>query len=198
MTQEPGLRERKKKQTANRIETAAMDLFEKHGFDATTIDDIATAADISSRTFFHYFPTKEDVVLGDYAARLSRVTESLKEQPVDSLPWTALGVAFAEVANDYEVQHQQLRRRFQIMMTTGSVFARNLQLQAGWEDAVTEALEERMNLRSDDILPRLMAASALGAMRSSVRHWLPTTDQSLPDLVQDCFTQLEAGFKPVL
>ncbi len=198
MAQEPGLRERKKKQTADRIETAALDLFEEHGFDATTIDDIATAADISSRTFFHYFPTKEDVVLGDYAARLSRVTESLKEQPADSPPWKALGVAFADVAHDYEVQHDQLRRRFQIMMTTGPVFARNLQLQAGWEDAVAEALEERMGLESNHILPRLMAASALGAMRSSVRNWLPTTDQSLPNLVQECFTQLESGFKPDL
>lgn len=110
-------------------------------------------------------------------------------------PWNALGVAFADGAHDYEIQHSQLRRRFQIMMTTSSVFARNLQLQAGWEDAVTEALEKRMGLESNHILPRLMAASALGAMRSSVRHWLPTTDQPLPDLVQDCFTQLETGFK---
>ncbi len=195
MTQEPGLRARKKKQTANRIETAALDLFEERGFDSTTVDDIATAADISSRTFFHYFPTKEDVVLGDYAARLVRVTETLKEQPLSSPPWEALGVAFAAVAHDYETQHSQLRRRFLIMMTSGSVFARNLQLQAGWEDAVTEALEERMDLETNNLLPRLMAASALGAMRSSVRHWLPIADQSLPDLVQDCFNQLAAGFE---
>ena len=62
----PGHRDRKKQRTRRTIERVALDLFEENGFDGTTIDQIATAADIAPRTFFHYFPSKEHVVLTDY------------------------------------------------------------------------------------------------------------------------------------
>ena len=197
MTGEPGLRERKKQQTAHRIEEAAVELFQERGFDATTVDEIAAKAEISSRTFFHYFATKEDVILGDYATRLTRVTETLRQQSPQTPPWEALGAAFATVAIDYEAHQHQLRRRFGVMMTAGSVFARSLQLQAGWEDAVTDVLSDRLDSGPNDIAPRLLAASALGAMRSSVRHWLQSGDRPLPELMQDCFDQLGDGLSQI-
>src|SRR5271154_6532332 len=58
----PGLRQRKRQQTRERLTRAAMALFLDRGFEATTLDDIAAAADISRRSFFHYFDSKEDVV----------------------------------------------------------------------------------------------------------------------------------------
>src|SRR5260370_41252460 len=58
----PGLRERKRQQTRERLTRMAMTLFLERGFEATTLDDIAAAADISRRNFFHYFASKEDVV----------------------------------------------------------------------------------------------------------------------------------------
>jgi len=60
-----GLRERKKQKTKASIQREALRLFKKHGYDATTIEDIAAAADISESTFFNYFPSKEDVVIYD-------------------------------------------------------------------------------------------------------------------------------------
>jgi hypothetical protein len=59
----PGLRERKRRQTRDRLTKVAMELFLARGFEATTLDDIAAAAEISRRSFFHYFASKEDVVL---------------------------------------------------------------------------------------------------------------------------------------
>lgn len=190
-----GLRERKKLDTRRRIESVALDLFERDGFNATTIDDIATAADIAPRTFFHYFPTKEDVVLADYADRLGRIAGTLAEQPGTEPPWSALQRAFAVVAADYEVTQSQLLRRFRIMANTPSVFARSLQLQAGWEDTLADALTSRMGVEPDrDITPHLLAAAALAAMRASLRHWLAGGGvSSLPEHVTQCFDRLAQG-----
>lgn len=195
MTEPPGLRTRKKLQTRHRIETVALDLFERDGFDATTIDAIATAAEISPRTFFHYFPTKEDVVLAEYAARLNRITGLLAERPTGEPAWSALRAAFVVVASDHERERPQLVRRARIMAATPSVFARSLQLQASWEDHVTDAIARRSGRApDDDIEPRLLASAALAAMRSSLRHWLATAERDpLPGLVEGCFARLAVG-----
>ena len=190
-----GLRERKKVDTRKRIESAALDLFERDGFESATIGDIAAAVDIAPRTFFHYFTTKEDVVLADYADRLRRIIATLADRPVTEVPWTALQRAFVAVAADYEVEQPQLLRRFQIIASTPSVFARSLQLQAGWEDALADALTQRMGTEAArDIAPSLLAAAALAAMRASLRHWLVGAGvKSLPQQVTECFDRLSRG-----
>ncbi len=194
MTEQLGLRERKKRDRRRSIEAVALSRFEKNGFDATTIDEIAAAADIAPRTFFSYFPTKEDVVLADYADRLGRTTDELGRRPPAEAPWLALRQSFAVVAADYEAERDAMIRRFAIMAANPSVHARSLQLQAGWEDTVAEVLTERTGAADDDITPRLMSSAALACMRSSLRHWMLTGHrQSLPDLVEASFDRLAAG-----
>lgn len=192
----PGLRERKKIERRRTIEAAALDLFARHGFDATTTEQIAAAADISPRTFFSYFPTKEDVVLADYAQRLERILAELAERPEGERPWEALRVSLLAVASDYEAEREQLMVRFAIMARCPSVFARSLALQAGWENSLATAMANRMGTDSDDLTPGLMAAAALAAMRSSIRHWLLTGHaEPLPSLVEVCFDNLGRGFE---
>lgn len=190
-----GLRQRKKLERRHAIEAAALDLFERHGFEETTIGDIAAVVGISPRTFFYYFETKEDVVLADYARRQTRIIGELTGRPDDETPWTSLKASFLAVASDYETEREQLLRRGIIMATNPSVFARSLQLQAGWEDSLAHALTERMSTSEDvSTTPRLLAASALVAMRSSLRHWLKTgATDPLPRLVGECFDKLSSG-----
>lgn len=198
MNEPLGLRARKKLETRQRIETAAFELFGSNGFDGTTVEAIAAAAGIAPRTFFYYFPTKDDVVLADYAGRLDRIVEQLGQRPQIEEPWAALRASFLVVAADYDAERERLVRRFQIMSTTPSVYARSLQLQAGWEDALAVALAQRMGCGAEDLDPRLLASSALSAMRSSQRHWLATGQSaSLPTLVDHCFGQLEAGLAQI-
>ena len=194
MTELPGLRERKKRERRHCIEQAALQLFDQVGFDGTTIDDIAAAADIAPRTFFSYFPTKEDVVLADYAERLRRLVDELGRRPATEPPWTALRASFVVVAGDYEAHRDDLFRRFTIMAANPSVFARSLQLQAGWEDALTDAVARRSGRTSEDIEPRLLSSAALACMRSSIRHWIATDHHTeLPRLIDDCFARLGDG-----
>lgn len=196
---EPGLRERKKQERRRRIEAAALDLFERHGFDSVTVDAIAAAAEIAPRTFFHYFPTKEDVVLADYARRLERITEELGQRPSTEAPWAAVRASFLVVAADYETERADLVRRFAVMAANPSVYARSLQLQAGWEDALAGVLSERMHRDPDGAIePQLLAAAALAAMRSSLRHWILSGHrESLPGLVARSFDRLAAGLAEI-
>lgn len=195
MSESPGLRDRKKQRTRRTIERVALDLFEENGFDGTTIELIAAAADIAPRTFFHYFASKEDVVLADYATRLDRIVVALEAGPVGEAPWPALRAAFLGVAADYETERGDLLRRFRIIEATPSVAARNLQIQATWEDAVTEAVASWLGIdAARDLRPRLIAGAAMAAIRASLRHWLTDNGQSqLPSHISDCFDLLEAG-----
>ncbi len=194
MEENLGLRERKKRERRRCIEDAAIGLFEDNGFDGTTIEQIAAAADIAPRTFFYYFPTKEDVVLADYSIRLERIIAELRERPGSEPPWDALQACFVEVATDYEAAQDDLARRFTIMASNATVFARSLQLQAGWEDALAVVLNQRANTESEDLESRLLASAALACMRSSLRHWLLTGHETaLPALIQTCFQQFANG-----
>lgn len=190
----PGLRERKKQRTRRAIEDVALARFAERGFDAVTVEEIAAAADVSPRTFFHYFPTKEDVVLADYGERLARIVEVLAGRPPGEPPLRAVRSAFLTVATDYEEARERLLPRFSVMAETPSVLARSLQLQAGWEDAVARTVAERAGVDGDDLEPRLLAGAALAAMRASLRTWLAAGGRPrLPDLVAECFDRLERG-----
>lgn len=199
MASSPSLRDRKKERTRRTIERVALDLIEERGFDSTTIEEIANAADIAPRTFFHYFPSKEDVVLSDYAIRLDRIVAALNTNPADQAPWPALRAAFSEVAADYEAEREHLLRRFRIVQATPSVAARNLQIQTTWEDAVAEAVADWLDVDAvRDLRPRLIAGAALAAMRASLLHWLTDDGKSrLPDHVSYCFGLMEDGLGQV-
>lgn len=195
MARKNGLRQRKKEQTRRRIEAVARDLFAQHGFDRVTVDEIAAGSDIAPRTFFHYFATKEDVALADFAARLANLVTELDNRPTDEPPWVALRGAFLVVASDYEHQRDQLKSQFMIMAGSPSVQARSLQLQADCENTLAASLAQRRGEGSDEtITTSLLAASAVGAMRSSLRHWLLTGHHvPLPSLLETCFDQLTHG-----
>jgi AcrR family transcriptional regulator len=77
-----GLRERKKRQTREAIAKAAMELFQAHGFDDVTVADVARAADVSEKTVFNYFPSKEDLVLHRGEERLAALIEAIRARPV--------------------------------------------------------------------------------------------------------------------
>ena len=194
VTESTGLRERNKRERQRRPEHVAIDLFERDGFDKTTIKQISAAAGLAPRTFFSYFVSKDDLVLGDYAERLGRILEALERQPITMPAWDALRASFAVVASDYATEVDRLIRRFRIMSATPSVYARSLQLQAGWEHTLAAHLAARLDAGPDDPRPRLLAATALAVMRASLQHWLTTGQtQPLPTLVQAAFDQLGRG-----
>src|SRR5688500_19540599 len=113
-----GLRERHRKRTAADLEEAALALFCERGFDAVTIDDIAAAADVSRRTFFRYYASKEDVILSDHPKRLDELHAALNRRPADEPALTALRHAVLSLAGTYEEQRDHMLARSRLVPDT--------------------------------------------------------------------------------
>jgi len=202
MTQESaarveGLRERHRKRTAADLEAAALDLFCARGFDAVTIDDIAAAADVSRRTFFRYYASKEDVILSDHPKRLDELQAALDRRPAEEPALTALRHAIMSLVTTYEEQREHMLRRFRLMTTTPALEARSLCLQRNWETSVTEMLAARMGVDpAHDLRPGVVAATTMAAMRVATANWLAGGGQGdLPTIVATALDLLDGGLQ---
>ncbi|HEV7862169.1 MAG TPA: TetR family transcriptional regulator [Acidimicrobiia bacterium] len=169
----PGLRERRKRLTAAELEAAALRLFGERGFDAVTVDDIAAEADVSRRTFFRYFASKEDVLLADHAVQLARLREAMAERPLDEPILTALRNAILSMTGDFEDRKEMVILRGRIMRNTPSLQARSLVHQSAWENAMQEMVSERLGVDPTlDLRPGVVSAATLAALRVAFTNWL--------------------------
>jgi len=162
----PGLWERKKARTRAAIREHALRLFREQGYDATTVEQIAAAAEVSPSTFFRYFPAKEDVVLQDDMEL--RWIEALRAQPPDMPPITALRAslhdAFASLsAGDLA----KIRETTDLALSVPAVRARMLDEFARTIGVMAAAIAERSGRNPDDFEVRTLAGAALGVAISS-------------------------------
>jgi AcrR family transcriptional regulator len=171
-TAKPGLRERKKARTRAAIREHAFRLFREQGYDATTVEQIAEAAEVSPSTFFRYFPTKEDVVLQDDMDLLW--LEAIREQPPEVGPITALraGVhtAFARMG---EAEWAQLRETTELALAVPAVRARMLEELARTTQALAEAVAERTGRDPGDFAVRALAGAIVGIAMAA---WFEVAD----------------------
>jgi AcrR family transcriptional regulator len=184
----PGLRERKKARTSQELEDAALDLFSTKGFDATTIEDIADAVEVSPRTFFRYFATKEDVLFGRDAARERDVADLLAARPAGESSLDKLRAAVLAQAAEYDRDRERLLRRAKVAFGTPSLGATALARWRSMEDVVVAALAAAdPDLDVNEI--RLVVAVSFASLRVTVERWLAgggTEDlRSLADAVME-------------
>src|SRR5438128_9411244 len=102
MNPQPGLRERKKQRTRETIARAAHELFAERGYHATTLPDIAAAADVSTRTIFAYFPSKEDILFSGFAQTIDELAQALAQRPA--------GVQTLDVVRDFILSGQSTNK----------------------------------------------------------------------------------------
>src|SRR5947207_2172773 len=101
------LRERKKAKTRQALADTALALFLEHGFEHTTVEQIAETCEVSPRTFLRYFATKEDVLFADAGERLERFMTALEERPADEPPLRSLRAAALTLVQAYEGQRER-------------------------------------------------------------------------------------------
>jgi TetR/AcrR family transcriptional regulator, regulator of mycofactocin system len=163
---EQGLRERKKQRTREQIVAAAMRLFSERGYHATTIADIAEAAEIAPRTFFSYFPSKEAVVFHDVDRTIDSLAEALRDRLHGETVFDALR-RWLDSVFDQRVEEQEqalLRKRLcredeGLANFQGGVMARIQEL-------LLEAIAVDLDEPTDALRPRLVAAATVAALTS--------------------------------
>jgi AcrR family transcriptional regulator len=166
-----GLRERKKQQTRERIRREAYRLFAEHGYEATTVDQIAEAAEVSPSTFFRYFPTKEDVVLQDeYDPALAAAVRS---RPADEpIVEAVLNSLKGPVGEMIQQDRDDLLLRTRISFTDPAIRARTVAEQERSERAIAEIIAERAGRDASDLEVRCAAAAIIAVFTTLVRHWV--------------------------
>ena len=174
-----GARERKRRETRARVSQAAMALFLERGFEATTVDQIARAAGISRRGFFHHFAAKEDVIVAWQDAFTESLVDAIARQPADRAPMEAAEAAVLQVAGSLE--RGQARALSELSHATPALRAREHAKHEAMERAMAGAFARRLGLPADDARARLIAVVAAGAMRVAAEAWLAEEGDETPD-----------------
>ncbi len=176
------------------IEQAAFALFTARGFDATTVDEIATAAGIGRRTFFRYFPSKNDVPWGAFEDELERMRVRLKACPPEVPLMDAIRLALIDFNRVAPAQVPLHRRRMELILRVPTLLAHSTLRFAAWRAVVAEFVAERTGRRPDDLPPQAIAHAVLGVSVAAYEHWLDDPAADLGTLLDDAMRALGAAF----
>jgi AcrR family transcriptional regulator len=193
-----GLRERKKQRTREAIVVAALRLFEERGFDETTIADIAEAADIAPRTFFGYFPSKEDVVFADFPETLEGLSARLRDRAEDETAIDAIRAWIDGVLEDFDLRDERERCRKRVIGESPALAAHNRALMGQVEELLAEHIAHDLGDRPDDVRPRMIASAVIGALtaldvKGTDDGDSPPTKEEALAMVDDALRFLQAG-----
>ncbi|MGY1857000.1 acyl-CoA-like ligand-binding transcription factor [Modestobacter sp. SYSU DS0290] len=189
------LRERKKLATRAALHEAALRLVAERGLDRVSVDEIAERAGVSPRTFFNYFPTKDDAVIGLDPLHPQRLATALAARPTGESPVQALRAVLAAEATEMAAEPQVWPLRLQVVDGNPSLALRLTAAFAESERVLAQAIAERTGTTVDvDVLPTLLAAVQAAVMRASLHRWLASDfTASLPALVDEAWELLTAG-----
>lgn len=190
-----GLRERKKLRTRQALVDAGLDLFIRQGFEHTTIDQIVNACEVSRRTFFRYFASKEDLFIAESDDRRNDMIELLTQRPVTEPAWLSVRAAIVNLARSHLGDRRRRLARARLIARTPTLRAATLEAQQRWQRALVEALADRTGPGMDRLEPHLMAGAATAALHAAYEVW--TGDNGRGDfsqLVEQAFDRLAHGF----
>jgi len=169
----------------------ALRMFMERGFDATTVDDIAREAGIGRRTFFRYFPSKNDVPWGDFDALLARMRAHLAALPDDLPLMEQLRRSILEFNRFPESEWEYHRRRMDLLLHVPTLLAHSTLRYASWRHVVAEHVARRLDLPVDDLIPQTMAWICLGVCLAAYEQWLVDPDADLLDLLDEAIRLID-------
>jgi AcrR family transcriptional regulator len=190
------LRERKKARTREAIIDAALELFEQKGYDATTVEDIAAAAEVSPRTFFRYFDSKLDLIMARSDTKHTLIGPLLLARP----PEEGLLGAMREVMRcelDAQLDDPRVKREFQVMLTTPSLH--NLAREHFYEEEaeMVPAIAARLGVAPDSLVVHVVTTMITSAIWVTVNRWLAEDPElgldRLDQMMDESFALLAHG-----
>ncbi len=189
---EPGLRERKKARTKATIQREAVRLFLDRGYDATTVEQVAAAAEVAPSTVFRYFPTKEDLVLTDdydplfIAAFRAQPPELSAAQALRAALRSSLGALSKE---EFATQRERSKLVLSVPALRGATFGNLIDTMAIMKDLVAE----RTGRQADDLAVRAFAGAAFGLLLEVMLRWADDPDMDPAEGLDEAVAHLEAG-----
>lgn len=186
-----GLRDRKKEQTRVAICGAALDLFERQGFEGTTVEDIADAANVSSRTFFRYFDSKIDVILDHKHEEGESLRDLLMARPPEEGPIDAVHAIFRERLAAIN-ENPDMIRQFRVLMSSPTLRKLAAEHFQDNKAELVEAFAERLGVAPSDLAPRVIAAALSEAIWVIIERWVEdgTDPELLGPLIDDAFDRV--------
>jgi TetR/AcrR family transcriptional regulator, regulator of mycofactocin system len=174
------------------IEKVALGLFAEGGFEETTVEDIAAAVGVGKRTIFRYFPSKNDIVWGEFEQVIERLRAHLEE--AEDLSLMAALRRAAVLSNQYpEDQLPELRQRLTLITSAPSLQANSMLRYTAWRRVVAEWAAARLGLKPNDIVPLAISQAALGASMAAFIRWVGHPREDLGELLDAAYAVLGPG-----
>ncbi len=176
------------------VARAALDLFNRQGYDQTTVDQIAAAVGVSRRTFFRYYESKRDVVWGEFDAELVRLRDQLDGAPRGQPMMDVLRQA-VEATNRFGAgELDELRIRIGLIGSVPTLVAHSAVRYAEWCQVVAAFVAGRIGGSPDDLGPQTVARASLGAAMAAFACWAGGGGHDLTTEVDRAFRLLSTGF----
>ncbi|HUR52203.1 MAG TPA: TetR family transcriptional regulator [Mycobacteriales bacterium] len=191
-----GLRERKKQETRQALRSAALHLTAERGLENVTVEGIAAAADVSTRTFFNYFPSKEQALIGSDPELMAHVAALLADRPVDEAPLYSLEALLEEFAARLVDARDEYVLRRKVIADNPALSSGHVAAFVDFERVLAETIRKRQRPGADADVA-LVVAAAVAAMRVSVDQWVDDeAETDLLALLHGAITRLAQGFGP--
>jgi TetR/AcrR family transcriptional regulator, regulator of mycofactocin system len=178
------------------LQRIALRLFDAHGFDNTTIEQIAAEAGVSERTFFRYFTTKASVLWAEFDTEVAAIRDALADVP-ESVPMMDAIRTAVVAANHYRAEDvPDMRMRMALIATQPALSFGAAEHYAHWEQAVSDFAARRLGLPADSLFPLAVGRTVLAACRAAYDRWSDRADNDLPAYLDAVLSALAAGFAP--
>ncbi|MPZ74529.1 MAG: TetR family transcriptional regulator [Nitriliruptorales bacterium] len=192
-----GLRESKKRQTRDALARCALELCVESGVEAVTVAAIADRAGVSRRTFFNYFSSKEEAVLGGDAARAQRLAELLAARPDDEPVWDAVRGAWAQLLADHGEPQRDWLARARLVRSNPSLMGQQRATYAEMETRLVTEVARRTGQDADALSCHVLVAIAVAAVRVAINHWIDvSSDVGLADRVDQALSLVAGAADP--
>jgi len=168
--------ERKREAARQDISDTALRLFIEHGYEATTIDQIAARVGLSARSVFRHFTTKEDIVLAQLNRSGERLHDALRLRPPAEPAWDALRQAFDVLLADHAESPDRLRRIITMVQESPLLHARHLEQQPRWQEPLVPLIAARLGVPDGHPSPRALVAAAFTCLDVAVSTWAAHDD----------------------
>lgn len=192
------LRERKKAATRSQLMSVALRLFATQGFDDTTVEEIAAAAEVAPRTFFRYFSTKVDVLFADHPEQIELLRQTLAARPPGEAVIDAVRRATLERIGAVVADPSPFLTRSRLVASCPAAHAHSRYLDSEYEDVIARAVAaDRKTHPATDLQMRVIARATWGAVCAARDTWLESEARLEPSkLVNEAFDLLERGLRP--